>query len=247
MGLIPKILVTAQSKGSVTISNNTGTYNAVSNPGGFGAPNPVTGDVQGILLHINRFLEAVAYKESTSYAIFNTGFAKTAAFSDGVWKCRALYQIIPGGAAPTVTWTPGERRILLTNADVVLAETAITAVMISSLGTDVVLDIDRSKPITSTEFYVQTPVTGTGTGSLWVGYEAVAYFKVQDAVEDCLVGKIGKDALKAFPDGCNCCSEVMDINNRLYAAGVFFANANYPATHELLKGLYDYCTVNCNC
>lgn len=247
MSLSVKTNVVSNTNAYVTLIDATGNYNAVSNPGGFGAPNPTTGDIYPttVVVVLKRLLDTLSETKTLSFADLQAGVLQLTSetlYQDGVWEIETWYQ---QNITRNVTWVPGTYKVELANADTLLS--GIKGVLTNIPGYEnVPLLIDETKTIDATGFYVTTVLAGSGTGVFRLAYKAQSYMLVKTSSDECIAKKLGRNALK-LTGLCGCSMEVMDLFNRIEVAKIFFSVENYDTAHELIDSVRLICESNCGC
>lgn len=121
--LQPKIKILSQDTegyASVTLQDDTGAYNVTTNPGGYGAPNPATGDIVKTFVRETYMGDSApgAWEEVPKAEIQGAGTVWTHDFREGVTEIGYLagIDLIGGG----VTALKGNVTFSLTNAHIKL-------------------------------------------------------------------------------------------------------------------------------
>lgn len=255
MPLAPKISIlstdTLQGK-TVVVKDSTGTYNAGTNPGGYGSPNYATSDLDWAVIGLRNYSgTTVSYQKIAVLTdILGTGQSLTGlnngVFDDGVWELK-YYPVVAHPVTPgvdtTITWVAGEKKFLLTNANTVLA--GVTAILIKNISDTKLYFIDTSQTITSGQAFVTEELPSAGTGFIALAYEAGSQFMIAAAGDDCIAKAVGRFVREGT---CYFDETIKGIYLRMgkrQGADILYLNGNYQATHDLLVQLSQYC-VNLN-
>lgn len=241
MGLQPKVAVVQSKSTGVTVADVTGAYNASTNPGGYGAPNPIKASVTEVLIQqaiigealptASRFTvdERADYLDGIGVATGNT------LLKDRVYDIRAL---IGYAGASTLTAAGGSNQFTLTNASTVFANAVGF-----TLNTDptILYRIDRTKPLTISSAYTIETLPAVTNGAITIYYEAQVYALVYDQGEDCLLKDIADADL-----GCDCSSEDTNALLERYAEYLsmkykFTKTLDYEGADKLAKKLQGDC------
>jgi hypothetical protein len=243
MSLQPKINILSQDTdgyGSITLQDATGAYNASTNPGGYGAPNPTTGDVTKVLVREEYLGDSSpgGWEEVTKAEMLGAGTIWTHAFREGVTKIGYLVgvDIIGGG----ITALKGNLVFTLTNAATKLAgathiEVAgkvyqLNVAKLTSSGGEVTTAFDADNVSVAGNMFFEGYVY-----SLWnaQGYAAL----IQE------IGNVGCTSLQ-----CGAVElETLMTRYRFYlATGSNFEKGNYSKAHNLAVTLSpELTTTNC--
>lgn len=258
MPLVPKISVAAidtiEGK-TITLQDTTGAYNGSSNPGGYGAPNFATTDVDYALVRLRHY-DSETYTTKKINSITNLlGAGETidgldeGVFLDGVSEVK-YYPVIAnpegGSTITTVTWTNGSKTFALVNASTVLA--GVRAIILSGYDQTKLFFLDPNIPPTSNAATVTEQLPAGGTSPLALTYEADTRFLMTAAADDC----IAKENDRVVKD-CSCFNEDMQhvilMFGKREGADLHFAKKNYQAAHEIITQLAAYCdnSLKCGC
>jgi hypothetical protein len=244
MSLQPQIEILAQDTelyASVTVQDTTGVYNASTNVGGYGTPNPASGDVVKTMIGAEYLgsTAAAAFEEIPSLEVLGAGTVWTHSFLEGVTRLLYLVGVdIVGGG---FTGLLGNLNFTLANADTLLEG----ATYIEIEGT--IYKLDLAQGLSSTGGYVTTPfvadhldVSGT---QFFVGQ---AYSLWNTAGKKALELEIGDVACTSLQCGAFQL-EVLMARHRFYlATGYEFDRGNYSKAHNLAVALSpDVTTANC--
>lgn len=258
MPLIPKVTVESvdniQGK-SIIVKDATGSYDADSNPGGYGSPNRDAADVTWALLKFRNYSdeEYTTNRYNSLSDLQGTGQKvdglKDGVFKDGVWELKydiVLKYPVSDNTITNVTWSVGSRSFALSDADDVL-EGAI-GVIFWDLDESKIFYLDPDSPATSGQATVTETLPSAGAGNLAVVFEADARFMVTAAADNCLA----KDTNRVVKE-CSCFNDdfaqlFLRMGKR-QGADIFFAQENYQAAHDIIDQLAGYCdnTSNCGC
>jgi hypothetical protein len=123
MSLQPKLKILSQDTetyDSITVQDDTGAYNVSTNPGGYGAPNPGTGDVIKTFLREEYMGDTApkGWEEVTAASVLGAGVTWTHSFREGVAKIGYLVGIVIAGGG--ITALKGNMNFDLTNAHIKL-------------------------------------------------------------------------------------------------------------------------------
>jgi hypothetical protein len=234
MALIPKLQLIAQDTdlyGSVTLQDNTGVYNATTNPGGYGAPNPVKASVTKIYL-ADYYLgdnKSQGFDPLPVLNILNGPYKWEHDFREGVSRLEYLVGFNLGGG---FTGLDGNLDFELANASSVLANCSHIEIG------GVVYAIDQSKALTNLGGYLATPIQGDHfnvdgfkfiQGSLYTLWNAQG-----TRVLLTQIGAVGCTSLQ-----CGAAElDLLMVKHRFYlATGIEFGKGNYSKAHNLAVAL----------
>lgn len=259
MSLVPKISVitvdTATGK-SITLQDTTGVYNVSTNPGGYGAPNYATTDLDWALLWFRNYKDTEYTKQKLSSLTAILGSGQNVSgftdgiFDDGTWEVK-YYPVVAHPVTPgvdtTITWTVGSKTFNLTTASTVLA--GVVAILIKNLDTEKLYFLDPDVPATSTQGTVTEVLPSAGTGLVALAYEADTRFLETYAADNCIAIKTG-----LIVKECSCFDPEMQqlylmMGKREGATIHFVQKQNYQAAHDIITQIAAYCdnTSNCGC
>lgn len=254
MSLQPKIAVVSVAKTALVVKDNTGAYNASTNPGGFGSPNDTVGDVNQILLQLQsvadtsfteRMLDSGEYADYFGAGVTFQDPVYPVTIEDGVFSIKAFigYNYIDAD----VTITEGSKAFTLTDADTVLA--GCIGILIPSLHATKVWKLDPAQPLSNLGGYFLEVATASGTVAFSRLFQALGYTKMAEDGYNCLVRDIGQYAESTVP--CDLAIE-QELTRRILmynSIDVKFERADYLAAHNLATRLVAYCEddQNCNC
>lgn len=258
MPLAPKISVITIDKiaaGSVVIQDTTGAYNAGTNPGGYGAPNYATTDLDWALLYLRNYSDEDynIQKISSLTDILGSGQSIPGIvgdkFLDGVWEVK-YYPVVAHPVTPgvdtAITWTLGSKTFNLATASTLLA--GAIGIIIKDIDDEKIYFLDPATPPGVGTAAVTETLPSAATGLVAIVYEADTRFMMPAAADDCLAIKTG-----LIIKECTCfdaeMSEMLLRRGKRDGAEVHFAQGNYQAAHDIITQLASYCdnTVNCNC
>lgn len=251
--LIPvlNLLQVASDGSSIQLVDVTGNY-SVSNPGGFGTPNPAQGAITAIILQLISLndLSVISSYALTSGERTNLFTPAGAAFpfsdfpsltpstySDGVYDIK--YNPCFAGTG-TVSYAASAKAFLLTNADTIFAlSTGVVGFTLP--GSNTIYYIDRNQPLTNTGGSVTIALPATiGTSVAYsIAYEGDLKILVDVAGDRCLTEDIGIWAV----GGCiedNFRDIWKRFAQRIALKSKFTQGYLYDA-HELALSLADYC------
>lgn len=220
----------------ITLTDGTGAYDATTNPGGYGTPNPPYTSIQKIVFrcynpkedtYTDVTLDGTTTPTAQDFAnpsggnsydlsalSFDVGDVGDT-LSDGVRFIEYFVFYSPtgtnvGGSGTTATVSYGSRNVTSINHGTALDSTDYIA--IGSIGTAVIYPVDDT-PSSST-VTLGTPYTGTsGAGvSYWVVYHNVLAIACYNGVLACAHSKFG-----ALPDvECACEEKVLQKDFKLF-------------------------------
>lgn len=258
MPLIPKITVTVVDEilgKSITLQDTTGAYNAGTNPGGYGAPNYATTDLDWAILRFRNYKDTsyTDQKLSSLTAILGSGQAvsglEDGIFPDGAWELK-YYPVVAHPVTPgvdtAITWTVGSKTFNLANASTLLA--GVKAILVKNLSETTLYFLDPDVAATNTQATVTEVLPAAGTGNIALAYEADTRFLAVSQADDCLAKETGKYVCE-----CSCFDpQMQELYLRMgkrSAADIHFTKGNYQAAHDLITQLAAYCdnTSNCGC
>lgn len=242
MSLSPQVKVLQAGTAVVQIADNTGLYDAISNPGGWGAPNSNKTDVTGILVAIPPLSMAttgyqrLSTQDQTNY-LYQGGLnllpSNGIGFNDGVYQVLALLGFAQGNVLSSAA---GGYTFSLTNANNIFANAI--GFTIDSLSTSTFYAIDRTQPLTSIGGSVTTPLPGTSDVVITVYLQATINALVSQAGLACLNADIAN-----FAGDCQCC-EGEDLNTLLNRYAEYLAMnskftmfSDYPGADALARKL----------
>ncbi|MBI2283317.1 MAG: hypothetical protein HYU71_06390 [Bacteroidetes bacterium] len=214
MALQPVLTLTelAPDASYLIVKDNTGVYNAQSNPGGFGTPNPASADVTAAIFHLSSFTDitkSFGYRVGTFSSFLASqmkatvgtfmGISDRDVFRDGVYSMKYYLAF---AVVDTITFASGSKQFALTNADTVFA-TGVGFVIPSLNGTKVYF-IDRTQPLTNSGGYVTEALpTFTAAKAIEKVYEGDLKFLNDKAGTNGL----NADIAAACDDNCDCIDE----------------------------------------
>lgn len=245
---------------TIAIRDSTGFYNAVTNPGGWGTPNPEIGDIDLYLISLSHFsLEEVYWQrqvraatepnDQTSPGVNQIAFGEPVnidsiklgiddtqnTFSDGVYDIN-LHAILD--AAITVVGNEGETFLVpgvptdVSEYDVVYAG-------------GVVYDIDKSKDTNgNTVIYLVQELQAAVT-SIQLGYKANIKALKDLGLRTCLTNSTGNLG------GCGCGNKgrekLLDIAIDQWFSELAYAGGDYKTANDLVISAGMTCRKECGC
>lgn len=248
MSLIPKLRISAAQPTGMLLLDDTGNYDAVANPGGWGAPNPLKTDVIAILVSQVRLgkgqspggplsvSDQAAYLTGTGAAIL-----PATANQDGVYDVDALI----GFTAPqTITSVAGQLTFLMTNANSVFA--LATGFTINGVS-PTFFAVDRSQPLTNTGGSVLGALPAAAGATVTYYFDAQAYALVCQTGQACLLRDIAK-----YAGTCEGCSgDDLDAlttrYNQYLAMFIRFAAQDWAGADDLAAKLQKDCLLQGVC
>jgi hypothetical protein len=243
MSLQPKLKILSQDTvgyGSITLQDDTGAYNASTNPGGYGAPNPVTGDVTKVLAREEYLGDSSpgAWEEVDKASMLGAGVAWVHAFREGVTRIGYLvgFSIIGGG----ITALKGNLNFTLTSASTKLAG----ATHIEIAGKVYQLDVAK---LTNLGGYVTTAFDADNVsvaGTMYMEGYVYSLWNAQGYAG--LIKEIGSVSCTSLSCGAEEL-EVLMVRYRFYLATSYnFEKGNYSKAHNLAVTLSpELTTTNC--
>lgn len=242
MSLQPKLKILSQDTslyGSITLQDDTGVYNSSTNPGGFGSPNPLTGDVQKTYLQEEYFGDdkPLAFEEVNKLAITGPGLLWEHSFREGVTKINYLI----GVAVGVMTAYRGNTYIDLVDADDKLAN--CTHIEIAGK----LYQLDGSRPATATQAFVTSQIIDDYTDvNGYKFYQGYIYTLWNMQGYNQLVKDIANVACTSIACG-SVALEYLMVRLRFYeATGFNFTQQNYSKAHNLAAALApEMSTANC--
>lgn len=183
-------LITAQPSGIICI-DNTGDYDASSNPGGWGAPNPAKTDVVRILQRQDTLDKptvggvALSVPDQATYLTGAGNLLPGAPNSDRVYDMHALIGFI---CPVAISSQAGSMQFTMTGADAQFA-TAV-GFTIDALSTSIFYPIDRTKPLTGTGGYVTVALPLTVTTPITFYFDAESHALILQSGQACLMRDI---------------------------------------------------------
>lgn len=248
----PKVRIISTSTAAIQVVDNTGLYDAISNPGGYGGPNPNKVNVASVLTSpvplnspLGGFVK-LSQQDQDNYlyqggviAVPTNGIG----FNDGVYSMEVLLGF--NNLTPFDS-DAGNFDFTMAGADVLFA-TAIGFTIPSISLTDF-YPIDRTKPLTSTGGFVTAVLPKTITTIVVIYFEATSKALVSQAGLDCLNRDIA-----AFAGTCDCCAgedlDALLVRFAEYQAMniKFSVELDYPGADTLAKRLAAACRVMTSC
>ena len=249
MSLIPKITVNSTDEvaaAHVKIQDSTGAYNATTNPGGFGAPNPLSTDVVKVILRAQHFsADDTEYTETEIedptdiIGAEYTLSGPSGLFADGVWILKGFYVV---DTALSLSWETDALYITLPSANTLLA--GAVAVLIN----DTLYLIDYTTPPDGSGFYV---LASPGTAGVAVTgnpvFQSTSYFLIGVAGNKCLVKTI---AARAAAGNCDCDEDdnrLIDWFGKKESRDELFELEYYEASNDLALELEAACATSTPC
>lgn len=259
MGLLTKLSVieTAADASSITVLDSTGAYNAGTNPGGYGAPNPTAASVLYALIQLAHYDDLTSYgvkqvdPEDIIPSLGATGFVLTpsmfsaitpgSVFKDGVYDMK--YNVM-FNTPDNITVTPGSSRFTMPNASTVFADCVGFAL---SDEPDVLYYLDRTKTLDNTGGYIvgtfAADITPIQAGR--AAYETFLKILITRTGNDCL----NTDIALWSDQGCKN-EKFRDVWTRYtmkIAMEGKFSQQLYMDAHRLAMKLESYCNSSNNC
>lgn len=232
MSLAPRIILNGQPIGIIA-ADDTGNYDATSNPGGWGAPNPARTDLIRILV-AQRILDGTLTGGTAMSSIDKTNYMSGAGaivqpsngkpYDDHVYDIHARLGF---GAAQVITSIAGATTFLMTNADTVFA-TAI-GFTIDSLDPAALYLIDRTKPLTNTGGSVIGALPSATSLGVTYYFDAQGYSLIFQNGQACLNRDIAQ-----YAGTCECC-EGADLNALIVRFTQYTAMLQDFATQDLAR------------
>jgi hypothetical protein len=244
MSLQPKIKVLAQDTelyASITLQDDTGVYNVTTNPGGYGTPNPGSGDVLKTLIREEYMGDTApgSWEVINTVEVLGAGSVWTHSFREGVTKITYLVgtDIVGGG----FTGLKGNLQFLLTNANTVL----LGATFIEIDG--IVYELDLSKGLSATGGWVKTAFSQDHIVAGGIQYfQGYVYTLWNTQGYKALIQEIGNVACTTLECGMTAL-DLLLVRYRFYlATGYNFTKKNYSKAHNLAVMLSpELTTTNC--
>lgn len=262
MALLPilQLVSISSTADRIVVKDSTGNYDASTNPGGFGAPNPAISAIRGAIFRLTSFNDLskiYSYKVPDHTVLFDASgitlqpsyFTGGSVFLDGVYDIKYDLLLTPN-TTNVLSFTGGTKQFTLTNASTVFA----SAVGFYYDGN--IYLIDQSKTLNASGGYVTTVFPGTipvsvnptGSNPYSVIIEGDLKFLNEQTGNNCLLSDIGIWSNKGCED-----ENFRDIWSRYkqrIAMKNKFANGYLTDTHRLAVYLSSYCTIyssNCSC
>lgn len=261
MPLAPKISVVSSpiiSAHTITLQDTTGAYNASTNPGGYGAPNYATSDLDWAVMYFRNYSDADGeYNIQKLASLANIlgsgqvfGPLEDDKIADGTWEVK-YYPVVAHPVTPGVdtdiTWTVGSKTFNLVNADTLLP--GVIGIIVKNIDDTKIYFLDPDVAVTSGTAAVTEVLPSAGTGQVALVYEADLRFLQTKGADDCIAtmtSKILRD--------CSCFSpefqELYLMMGKREGAEIHFTvKQNYQAAHDLITQLAAICdnTSKCKC
>lgn len=251
MALSPKLLINAAQPSGMLILDDTGNYDAVANPGGWGAPNPAKTDVIQILI-AQAFLDALplpgtplSTPDKTAYL---TGAGATVLPAtggpnmDGVYNLTALLGFV---CPQTLTSAAGSLQFSMNQANTVFA-TAV-GFTIDSLSTTIFYPIDRTKPLSGAGGSVLTALPLAAGLAVTYYFQAQDYALVMQQGQACLLRDIAH-----YSGTCEGCEgddlDALTVRYAQYLSMIQrFVNQDWAGANDLAIKLQKDCSLTGNC
>lgn len=238
MGLARKITLQSVSTDgrNIIIKDTTGAYDASTNLGGYGTPNPAVGFFSRVIFKVAYLDGSLSYLATSGAADVLSGSAYSVnafiatppsnyPFKDGV----ALLSSYAGSGLETVTGVSGAMSITGSLADFLLGDSVIDP-------NDNVYLIDKNQSNTSSIIYLTSPLMG-GITQARASYTASCYVMVYAQFICLLESAVGAMAVCCNED--NMSETLQDMLLKKFAADFDFANSNYAsANNNILTGIY---------
>jgi hypothetical protein len=245
MALIPKLTVLERdvaNYGYVTVQDTTGVYNAGTNPGGYGAPNPATGDVVKALLRADYLGNAsIGVPEEVNVAnIQGAGVQWIQTFLEGVTKIVYLLGFtLPGGG---VTGLAGNL-----NFDLIDADTLLAGKEYIELGGEL-YELNLAAGLTNAGGYVTRAFVDDYLGVAAIMYQSAQVYTLwNDAGYRELVSDIGTTACTSLDCGADAVDALLTRYRFYLATQPMFDNSNYSKAHNLAVALAPDAAVTSPC
>lgn len=155
MPLTPQVKVVSTSSTSILILDETGAYDVISNPGGWGGPNQGKGNVGGILISITPLSASAAGVARLSLSnqvayLYGPGYSVTPPGGDGVYLVTVRIGFVNGGIMSSDALNP--LHFLMTAANTAFA--GADGFTIDALNTGAYYQLDPSQPPSATGGFV---------------------------------------------------------------------------------------------
>ena len=246
MSLSPKIGFTVIKSTSVVLYDKTGNYHVSTNPGGFGAPNPLKADISGIILQYGEYggslssPKRLSADEKTAYLNYTGVKLTEGTLSDGVYEVKVLIGF-PGAANITALGLSGLFNMV--GASTVFANAV--GFTIDGLSTDELYLIDRTRTLNGTSGYATSTVPAVTNEPVTVFYEGKVHCLIYDQGEQCLLLDIANADIS-----CDCNKDTVDQLMKRFAQyqsmlHKFTVTLDYSGAHALAKKLYEDCHGGC--
>lgn len=243
MSLLIKVAILSTSSTAIQVADATGLYDAISNPGGYGGPNPNRAAIMGILLSITPLSqpETPPGRLSTQDMVkflYEGGISLTPPAGDGVYVITLRVGFLNVG---TLTTDPTNAlHFLMTTANTVFNNSV--GFTLDALSTILFYPLDQTKPPTTTDGYVTQALPIPSNTSPTVYYFGASNALVYEAGFNCLNATIA-----AYAGACQCC-EGEDLQQLMCRYAEYLAmlqkfnnDADYAGANTLAKKLQSAC------
>jgi hypothetical protein len=261
MALLPVLSLVgiADPAATVTVKDGTGNYDAVTNPGGFGAPNPTYAALAGVILKMASFSNLDSYSTNRlsvddQAAIFSadglviggasySGLLTEGVFPDGVYEI--LHNLVYP-EAEEISFTALTKQFTLTGASTIFA--SAVGFVIPAYSESKIFYIDRSKTLNGTGGYITEafPEGITVPAVIEVVYQGDLKIAILKEGNRCLLRDIGVWTENGCKD-----LEFRDILNRYMqkiAIETKFTQGYVYDAHNMIINLASYCDLTtCGC
>ena len=155
MPLTPQVKVLSTSSTGIVVIDNTGAYDAISNPGGWGGPNPSKSSVGGILIAITPLSGSaatsarLALSDTVAY-LYGPGYSITPPGPDGVYVITMRIGFVNGTQMTSDSANP--LHFLMTGANTAFA--GADGFTLDALNTGAYYQLDATQPPSATDGYV---------------------------------------------------------------------------------------------
>lgn len=245
---------------TIAVEDSTGAYNAVTNPGGWGSPNPEVGDIDLYLISLSHFsfkeiywqrqvraatepndqtqpgVNQIAVGATVNLDSIKLGMAETQnTFSDGVYDIN-IHAILDGVIG--ATGVAGQTFLLPSTSEDVSQYDVIYA-------GGMVYDIDQSKDTNGgTVIYVVQELQAN-VATIQLGYKANVKALKDLGLRTCLTNSTGNLG------GCGCGNKgkqkLLDIAIDQWFSELAYADGDYKTANELVISAGLTCRKECGC
>jgi len=253
MALTTKLTVVSTSKDgkTITVKDTTGLYDATTNPGGYGAPNPSIPGLAKIEFYVESFGSTTLTHKTEITETTSPDIATTAGGAD-----TPLIPGLFGENTPTARFEDG---VLQVSMITLLSSRAMTgtagtkevaANALITLGTGLFLNgvyyyIDQTKVNTTSLVYLTTPLLSNVTAGQPF-YLATTYAFSNAGAKCCIATQTGR----LVEDSCSTEQEelLFRLFNYTLAAETAFSLKNYSKADDLAERVKEICNnLKCDC
>lgn len=245
---------------TIAVEDSTGVYNAITNPGGWGSPNPEVGDIDLYLISLSHFSLKEIYWQRQVRAATEPNDQTQPGVNQIAGGATVNLDSVKLGIADTQnTFSDGVYDI---NVHAILADTIVAAgnsgenFLVPSVPTDVseydvvyvggvVYDIDKSKDSNGNTVIYTVQELQANVAAIQLGYKANVKALKDLGLRTCLTNSTGNLG------GCGCGNKgkqkLLDIAIDQWFSELAYADGDYKTANELVISAGLTCRKECGC